>query len=166
MVETFVWTTECTISFTDFLLEKLCIVTSVMSNSVQPYGLQAARLLCPWDSLGKSTRVGCHALLQGIFLTQGSNRGPHISGRFFITEPPRKPEWGAFLILQIRKSRFHSQYPSTSEYLFSEKQGRIVCHMPSLIQLCAFIISLISTMCTYTIFVGSVLILDNPPPLS
>ena len=27
----------------------------------------------PWDSPGKNTRVGCHALLQGIFLTQGSN---------------------------------------------------------------------------------------------
>ena len=33
----------------------------------------AAGLLCPWDSLGKNTGVGCHALLQGIFLTQGSN---------------------------------------------------------------------------------------------
>ena len=30
-------------------------------------------LLCPWDSPGKNTGVGCHALLQGIFLTQGSN---------------------------------------------------------------------------------------------
>ena len=29
--------------------------------------------LCPWDSLGKNTGVGCHALLQGIFPTQGSN---------------------------------------------------------------------------------------------
>ena len=30
------------------------------------------------DSTGKNTGVGCHALLQGIFLTQGSNRGfPH-----------------------------------------------------------------------------------------
>ena len=28
------------------------------------------------DSPGKSTRVGCHSLLQGIFLTQGSNPGP------------------------------------------------------------------------------------------
>ena len=52
-----------------------CLVASVMHNSVRPYGLQPARLLCPWDSLGKSTRVGCHALLQGIFLTQGSNPG-------------------------------------------------------------------------------------------
>ena len=37
------------------------------------YGLQPTRLLCPWDSPGKNTGMGCHALLQGIFLTQGSN---------------------------------------------------------------------------------------------
>ena len=30
---------------------------------------EPARLLCPWDSPGKHTGVGCHALLQGIFLT-------------------------------------------------------------------------------------------------
>ena len=36
-------------------------------------GLQAARLLCPWDSPGKNTGVGCCFLLQGIFPTQGSN---------------------------------------------------------------------------------------------
>ena len=30
-----------------------------------------ARLLHPWDYLGTSTGVGCHFLLQGIFLTQG-----------------------------------------------------------------------------------------------
>ena len=34
--------------------------------------------LSVWDFLGKSTGVGCHFLLQGIFLTQGSNPGlPH-----------------------------------------------------------------------------------------
>ena len=33
------------------------------------------RLLCPWNSPGKHTGVGCHSLLQGIFLTQGSNPG-------------------------------------------------------------------------------------------
>ena len=32
-----------------------------------------ARLLCPWDSPGKNTGAGYHFLLQGIFLTQGSN---------------------------------------------------------------------------------------------
>ena len=31
------------------------------------------RLLCPWDSPGKNTGVGCQALFQGIFPTQGSN---------------------------------------------------------------------------------------------
>ena len=31
------------------------------------------RLLCPWNFPGKNTGVGCHALLQGIFLTQGLN---------------------------------------------------------------------------------------------
>ena len=30
-------------------------------------------LLCPWHFPGKSTGVGCHFLLQGIFLTQGSS---------------------------------------------------------------------------------------------
>ena len=45
---------------------------SVVSDSLRPHGLQLARLLCPWDSPGKSTGGGCHALLQ-IFLTQGSN---------------------------------------------------------------------------------------------
>ena len=46
---------------------------SVMSRSLLPYGLQSARLLCPWDPPGKKTRADCHALLQGIFPTQGSN---------------------------------------------------------------------------------------------
>ena len=46
---------------------------SVVSNSLQPHGLQLNRLLCPWDSPGKNTGVGCQALLQGIFPSQGSN---------------------------------------------------------------------------------------------
>ena len=36
----------------------------VTSNSLWPHGLQPARLLCPWDSPGKNTGVGCHFLLQ------------------------------------------------------------------------------------------------------
>ena len=59
------------------------------------YGLEPARLLCPWDSPGKNTGVSCHALLQGIFPTQGSN--PHLlcllcwqAGSFPLV-PPGKP---------------------------------------------------------------------------
>ena len=43
-----------------------------MSDSLRPYGLLPARLLCPWDSPSKNPEVGCHVLLQGIFPTQGS----------------------------------------------------------------------------------------------
>ena len=34
------------------------------SDSLRPHGLQPARLLCPRDSPGKNTGVGCHFLLQ------------------------------------------------------------------------------------------------------
>ena len=51
----------------------VCQVASVVSDSLWFYGLQPTRLLCPWDSPGKDTGVGCHFLLQGIFPTQGSN---------------------------------------------------------------------------------------------
>ena len=37
-------------------------------NSTKP-----ARLLCPWNFPGKNTGVGCHFLLQRIFLIQRSN---------------------------------------------------------------------------------------------
>ena len=36
---------------------------SVVSDSLQPHGLQPTRLLRPWDFPGKSTGVGCHCLL-------------------------------------------------------------------------------------------------------
>ena len=60
-------------------IEKMSSVShSIVSDSLQPHGLQPTRLLCPWDSPGKNTGVGCYSLLQGIFLTQGSNPGlPH-----------------------------------------------------------------------------------------
>ena len=54
----------------------LCVLScSVESSTLQPHGLQPARLLCPWDCPGKDTGVGCHFLLQGIFPTQGLNLG-------------------------------------------------------------------------------------------
>ena len=47
---------------------------SVVSDSLWPHGLQATRLLCPWDS-GQEYWSGYHSLLQGIFPTQGLNSG-------------------------------------------------------------------------------------------
>ena len=43
-----------------------------MSDSWVLHGLQLWRLLCPWDSPGENTGVGCHSL-QGILPTQWSN---------------------------------------------------------------------------------------------
>ena len=51
-------------------------VTQQQLQQQQPQGPQHTRLLCPWDCPGKTTGVGCHSLLQGIFPTQGST---HIS---------------------------------------------------------------------------------------
>ena len=39
-----------------------------MSDSVRPHGQQPTRLLCPQDSAGKNTGVGCHFLLQNIHI--------------------------------------------------------------------------------------------------
>ena len=58
---------------------------------------QPTRLTCPWDPPGKNTGVGSHFLLQGIFLTQGSNlhllQVSYTAGRFFTAEPPGKMTW-------------------------------------------------------------------------
>ena len=43
---------------------------SVVSDSLQRFGLKSARHLYPWNLPGKNTRAGCHFLLQGIFPIQ------------------------------------------------------------------------------------------------
>ena len=50
----------------------------VVPDSLQPDGLWPAGSSVHGESPGKHTGVGCHALLQGIFPTQGWNPGlPH-----------------------------------------------------------------------------------------
>ena len=52
------------VSLNDYSLSyAACQVASVVSDSVRPHGLQPTRFLCPWDSPGKNTGVGCHFLL-------------------------------------------------------------------------------------------------------
>ena len=52
----------------------VCQLLSCVQLFVAPWTV-ARMLLCPWNSPGKNTGVGRHALLQGIFLTQGWNPG-------------------------------------------------------------------------------------------
>ena len=92
-----------------------------MSVSVRAHGLQAARLLYPWDSPGKNLGVGCHALLQGIFPTQGSNpcllHLLHWQAGSLPLVPPGKP----FLVNEIQESLAQGLQRST-KLIFRPKQ--------------------------------------------
>ena len=73
-------------------LLSLLLFSQLCLTLLRPHGLQPTRLPCSWDFPGENTGMGCHCLLQGIFLTLGLN--PHLlllAGGFFPTEPPGKP---------------------------------------------------------------------------
>ena len=53
-------------------IEKWKWSRSVVSDSLQPHGLQPTRFLYPWDFPGKSTGVGCHCLLR-LWVNPGLN---------------------------------------------------------------------------------------------
>ena len=44
-----------------------------MSDTLPPHRWQPTRLLCPWDSPGKNTGVGCHFLLQCVKVKSASH---------------------------------------------------------------------------------------------
>ena len=60
-----------------------------MSDSLGSYGRYSIKLFCPWNSPGKNTGVGCHALLQESFPDPGSKltflTSPALAGEFFTT---------------------------------------------------------------------------------
>ena len=92
---------------------------SVVSNSLRPYWLSPIRLFCPWDFSGKSTRVGCHILLQGIFPTQESNPGLlHWQADSLPLAPPGKPD-----------KNFHSSCIFITESLCWKQHG--IVNQPS-----------------------------------
>ena len=58
-----------------FISSNCCVLLSShsvmsVSDSLWPHG---HRLLCPWNSPGKNTGVGCHFLVEDMFSTQGLN---------------------------------------------------------------------------------------------
>ena len=73
------------------------------------------RLLHPWDFLGKSTRVGCHFLLQGIFLTQGSNPGLPLCRQtlYRLSHQGRRPRFNSC----VRKIRWRRDRLPTPVFL-------------------------------------------------
>ena len=76
--------------------ERMCSPVFALLDLVHAHSLSRLQLfatpwptslLCPWNFPGKNTGVGCHFLLQGIFLNQGLNPCLlcllHWVGRFF-----------------------------------------------------------------------------------
>ena len=53
--------------FSQWHFSRVCVKLLHLCPTLRPCGLQPTRLLCPWDSPGKNSGVGFHALLQGIF---------------------------------------------------------------------------------------------------
>ena len=104
------WQTECTNCATWELVETdgnhvympcvLCLVARSCSALCDPMDCSLPGSSVHGDSPGKTTRVGCHAFLQGIFSTQGLIPGlPHcrwILYQLSHKESPRKLEWVAY----------------------------------------------------------------------
>ena len=68
-------TIQASLWLSDEYSDYLCVPTQSLSCVqlfVTPWTV-ARRLFCPLDFSGKNTWVGCFFLLQGIFLTEGSN---------------------------------------------------------------------------------------------
>ena len=61
-----------------------------------PTDCEPTRFLYPWDSPDKNTGVGCQALLQGIFPTQGSNPQFLCLLRWHLVLLPRAPSGKPF----------------------------------------------------------------------
>ena len=99
----------------------------------------AYQFLHSWNFPGKSTGVGCHFLLQGIFLTQGSNPGLlhyrqvlyHLShqGRAYLNEPH-------FILIYketeaLKDSMTHRRFPGQLPAEFSPFLAGLFPYTPS-----------------------------------
>ena len=78
----------------------LCLVAQLCLTLCDPMACSLPGSSVHGDSPGKNTGVGCHALLQGIFPTQGLNPGlPHCRQILYWLNhqgSPRMLEWGAY----------------------------------------------------------------------
>ena len=103
-----------------------------MSDSVRPHRWQPTRLLCPWDSPGENTRVGCHLLFQCMEVKSESEVAqscPTLSDPMDCSLPgssvhgifqARVLEWVAIafsgvFVLSALKFRSHTVSPSSPE---------------------------------------------------
>ena len=93
---------------------------SVVSDSLDPLDYSPPGSSIHGDSPGKNTEVGCYALLQEIFLTQGSN--PHLlhwqAESLPLVLPGRPQDWqGESLLEFLCSSRacLPTEFPGLSQ---------------------------------------------------
>ena len=121
---------DCSPPGSSVLFQASNVSCSVLSDSSRSHGLQPARLLCPWNSPGKNTGVGCHSLLQGILPTQGSNLGLlHSCKDSLPSELPGKPNQQNTTIFKsvvkwetVSKTFLLTQHTSNFAYTFVSKK--------------------------------------------
>ena len=93
MISLSLWVCECVCTV-------LCLVTQSCPTLCEPVDCSLPGCSVHSDSPGKNTGLGCHALLQGIFPTQGSNPGlPHCRWILYHLShqgSPRILEWVAY----------------------------------------------------------------------
>ena len=78
-----------------------------------------SRLLCPWDSPGKNTALGCHFLLQGSSHLRDQTCVSSLAGGFFTTEPPGKPPYMhtyTYMYTMLTKGIFLKSFLFIKEY--------------------------------------------------
>ena len=66
----------------------MCAKSLQLCLTLRPCGLRSPRLLCPWDSPGKNTEVGCHSPPhppRGSSQPKDQTQVSCIAGGFFIT---------------------------------------------------------------------------------
>ena len=80
----------------------MCLVTQSCPTLCDPMDCSLPGSSVHVDSPGKNTQVGCHAFLQGIFPTQGSNLGlPHCRWILYHLSQQGSPDiWFTDIFLQ------------------------------------------------------------------
>ena len=76
--------------YLDVLCAVLCLATQSCPALCNPMDCSPPGSSVHGNSPGKNTGLGCHALLQEIFPTQGWTQVSHIAGRFFTSWDTRE----------------------------------------------------------------------------
>ena len=122
-------------------------ISEVVSDSLRPHELQPTRFLRPWDFPGKITGMGCHCVLQEIFLTQGLSLGLlHCRQKLYRLSlaaldigKPTLENWNISLKLNTRLP-----YDSISPAKYTQKHAHMFTHrtLISVLAAALFVIAL------------------------